>query len=83
MQMRIVRGTVGRSIGDSLTVSRGLWEMEGDAMGGPFVAHTVRTGNDSLTVLAFVYAPGRSKRNLLRELESALFTLRKTKEKIQ
>lgn len=76
MQMRIVRGTVGRSIGDSLTVSRGLWEMEGDAMGGPFVAHTVRTGNDSLTALAFVYAPGRSKRNLLRELESALFTLR-------
>ncbi len=83
MQMRIVRGTVGRSIGDSLTVSRGLWEMEGDAMGGPFVAHTVTTGNDSLTALTFVYAPGRSKRNLLRELESALFTLRKTKEKIQ
>lgn len=67
--------TVG---GHQVTVISGLWEMTGDAMGGPFVQHLL---NDSISGgqivgEAFVYAPGMKKRDLLRELEALLFTLR-------
>lgn len=54
--------------------SRGLWEMKGDAMGGPYVAHVIKdslTGR-TVTVLAFVYAPETKKRNMIRKLEAAM-----------
>jgi len=57
-------------------VTRGLWAMEGDAMGGPFVSHTIqnmKTGQ-VLTAEAFIYAPGESKRNKMRQLEALLYT---------
>lgn len=60
------------------TVRRGLWEMQGDAMGGPYVSHAVRNPENGRTVVAeaFVYAPETRKRNRLRETEAALYTLR-------
>ena len=73
--------------GRRVTVRRGLWEMKGDAMGGPFVSHTVSgaAGRPCVTVEAFVYAPGRKKRNLLMQAEAALWTagmpLKSKKEK--
>lgn len=68
---RSVTAATSRERGRTITIRRGLWEMEGDAMGGPFVSHTV--GN--ITVEAFVFAPGTKKRNLMRQLEAALYTL--------
>ena len=59
---------------EQLRTMRGLWEMTGDAMGGPFVAHIITdtlTGR-TITVLAFVYAPESRKRNLMRRLEAAI-----------
>jgi hypothetical protein len=57
--------------------ARGLWEMENDAMGGPFVSHarvdTVR--NRVVVVEGFVYAPDKTKRNWMRRLEASLYTL--------
>lgn len=63
--------------GRTVKVRRGLWEMKGDAMGGPFVSHTVGMGHGrpDVTVEAFVYAPGRKKRNLLMQTEAALWTV--------
>ena len=55
---------------------RGLWEMHGDAMGGPFVCLAVQTGDSILCVEGFVYAPGTKKRNLVRRLEASLYTLK-------
>jgi len=49
---------------------RGLWEMKNDAMGGPYVCRKVR----ETYILAFVYAPERKKRNLMRQLEAAVLT---------
>lgn len=76
MQMKTVAKTVkttaARENGRTLTIRRGLWEMEGDAMGGPFVSHST----DNLTVEAFVFAPGKKKRNSLRHTEAALYTLK-------
>lgn len=61
-----------------LTIHRGLWEMKGDAMGGPFVQHVLHNcgKHPTLVVEAFVYAPGRKKRNLLFATEAALYTVK-------
>lgn len=56
-------------------ITRGLWEMHGDAMGGPFVSHTIATPHGgTLTIEAFVYAPSTRKRNLLLNAEAAICT---------
>lgn len=56
---------------------RGLWQMEGDAMGGPYMQMTFRNPADGKTVVAeaFVYAPMRKKRDLMRLAEASLLTM--------
>ena len=51
---------------------RGLWEMKGDAMGGPLVARSIwgYYPREVVTVEGFVYAPGKKKRNLVMQLEA-------------
>lgn len=58
-------------------VARGLWHVEGDRMGGPFVSHSrVDEKNGRVVVAeAFIYAPESLKRDLLRRMEAALYTL--------
>lgn len=58
-------------------VCRGQWLMEGDAMGGPFVSYaTIDSAKGRVVVAeAFVYAPGRKKRNKMLRLEAALTTM--------
>lgn len=63
-----------------MTLYRGLWEMRGDDMGGPFVSRRLLAkGKDRQTgaVVAegFVFAPGQTKRNAIRRLEATLYTL--------
>lgn len=64
---------------------RGLWEMEGDAMGGPYVMKIIRRQkngkisgrkNEIIVVIGFVYAPEMKKRNLIKQLEAVLTTIR-------
>ena len=57
---------------------RGLWEVKGDMMGGPFVSHTRldEVNQRVITAEIFVFAPEKKKRNTLRRLESSLYTLR-------
>ena len=47
-------------------------------MGGPFVSHArVDERNNRVVVVeGFVYAPETDKRNFIRRVESALYTLR-------
>lgn len=56
---------------------RGLWEMTNDMMGGPFVMHAFVNESTGMVVIVevFVYAPEMNKRNLLRNLESTLYTI--------
>ena len=56
---------------------RGLWEMTTDMMGGPFVMHAFVNENTGMVVVVetYVYAPEMNKRNLLRNLESTLYTI--------
>lgn len=57
---------------------RGLWEMEGDMMGGPFVSHARVDEKNKRVIVAegFVFAPETDKRNFIRRIEAALHTLR-------
>ncbi|MDD2559116.1 MAG: DUF4837 family protein [Bacteroidales bacterium] len=56
---------------------RGLWEIKGDMMGGPYVSLTRldEVNQRVVTVEVFVYAPEEDKRNLLRHNEAALYSL--------
>ena len=62
--------------GEYCGVVRGLWEMEGDMMGGPFVSHAHLDEKNQRVVVAetFVYAPGTKKAKLLRRGEASLYT---------
>lgn len=59
-------------------VLRGLWKMEGDKMGGPFVAHAFLNKKKHRVIVAegLVYAPETTKRNYIRRIEAALHTAR-------
>ena len=69
--------------GDYAYEVRGLWEMENDAMGGPFVSHVRvdRTNGRIVVVEGFVYNPGKLKRDQIRKLSAALYTLKLPLEK--
>ena len=57
---------------------RGLWEMKGDAMGGPYVMqriHLRKTG-DEIIIIGFVYAPEMKKKILIKQLEAAISTIK-------
>ncbi len=58
-------------------VARGLWRVQGDRMGGPFVSHSrVDEVNGRVIVAeAFIYAPESMKRDLMRRMEAALYTV--------
>lgn len=64
--------------GEFAQEARGLWHMEKDAMGGPFVAHSMIDTINNRVIVAegFVYAPDKMKRTMIRRLEAALYTLR-------
>lgn len=72
-----------RRIGGEVVMEvRGLWELHGGFMGGPFVA---LVGVDTLARRVvvregFVYNPEGQKRDLMRLLEGALRTLKKAPE---
>ena len=63
--------------GDYAFAARGLWEMKNDAMGGPFVSHVrIDRANARVVVVeGFVFKPEKKKRDLMRKLEAALYTL--------
>nr|WP_203558444.1 DUF4837 family protein [Bacteroides sp. 519] len=58
--------------------ARGLWRMEGDMMGGPFVSHVRldEVNNRVITSEIFIYSPDKLKRNLVRLMEASLYTLK-------
>lgn len=57
---------------------RGLWDVEGDFMGGPYLSYTILDVERQRVICAeaYVYAPKFNKRNYLRQLEAILLTLK-------
>jgi len=58
--------------------TRGLWRVEGDFMGGPFLSYTFVNENTNkiITIDAYVYAPRTIKRDLVRQLEAICYTMK-------
>ncbi|MFQ5446997.1 MAG: DUF4837 family protein [Saprospiraceae bacterium] len=54
--------------------ARGIWEMENDFKAGPFLSYLMLNPDDGYLVLvdAFIFAPGKDKRNYMQELELIL-----------
>ena len=52
--------------------ARGLWEVQNDWMGGPFVSYTFVNpkNNKVITLDGYVYNPNNDKKNFIRHLES-------------
>lgn len=59
---------------------RGLWTLEGGYMGGPFISYAFidPVTAKAVTVTGFVYAPRDDKRELLRQVEALMYTVRKS-----
>ncbi|MBL7110342.1 MAG: DUF4837 family protein [Bacteroidales bacterium] len=57
---------------------RGLWKLENGFMGGPFISITTldESRNRVITAEGFVFAPGKEKRNYIRELQAILQTFK-------
>lgn len=55
---------------------RGLWEVQNDYMGGPYVIHAFydRSGENVIVLMGFVYAPKFDKRNYMRQVESIMYS---------
>lgn len=61
---------------------RGLWDLENDYMGGPFIAHVLYSpdGKYMVGVEGFVYAPKYDKLPLLRDVEAIVYSFSWDKE---
>jgi hypothetical protein len=55
---------------------RGLWRVEGDLMGGPFISISMfdEPNNRIVTIEGYVYAPHFAKREYLREMEAMIYS---------
>lgn len=62
--------------------TRGLWEVKGDFMGGPFINYSLvdESGTRILALDGYVYAPRDRKRDLVRQLEAIIYTYEPVKK---
>jgi hypothetical protein len=62
--------------GKQVFETRGLWEIEGQFMAGPFLNFQIKLGDDDFIMLdGFVYSPGSTKREYIFELEAIMRSL--------
>lgn len=56
--------------------TRGLWRLENDFMGGPFINYTfVDEKNNRIIMLdGYLYSPKKPKRDLLKQIEAIIYT---------
>lgn len=59
----------------------GTWVVENDFMGGPFKAYTFFDEKSSkiVTMMAYVYKPSEKKRDLLKQVEALIYSMKITK----
>lgn len=58
--------------------TRGLWRMNGDFMGGPFLSYTIYDEKNDriLTVESLLYGPTAKKRNVVLEMEAMMRSIK-------
>ena len=57
---------------------RGIWEMENDFMGGPFISYALvnETTGKLLVIDTFIFAPGKKKRNSMQQIDLMVKSLK-------
>jgi hypothetical protein len=62
--------------------TRGLWKLKNNTRGGPFLSYVFvdRSRKTMYYVEAFLYAPNKIKRHIMRELEAVLYSFRTPEE---
>jgi hypothetical protein len=57
---------------------RGLWRLQNDFMGGPYISLAELDASNQRVIVAFgfVYAPSKNKRNLLQQVEAMIYSLK-------
>ena len=80
MKVSMIEPPVVKTIdfnGNYAVEMHGLWDLEGDFMGGPFINYTLvdQRHNRVVTVEGYVHNPSQEKRDLVRQLESLIYTL--------
>ena len=61
-----------KNVGDNFAREfRGIWEMENDFMGGPFMSYVIVNQEEKkfLQIDGFIMAPGKAKRDMLQQFE--------------
>lgn len=79
----ITPGFEWKTIGDRRCAEiRSLWDTHNDFMGGPFIsdAFLSKDGREIIVIEGFVYAPSKDKRDLLRNLQSIIYSWHWTEE---
>jgi len=58
--------------------TRGLWRMNGDFMGGPFLSYTIYDEKNDriLTIESLLYGPTAKKRNVVLEMEAMMRSIK-------
>ena len=56
--------------------TKGLWKVSDNTSGGPYVSYTIvdESKQELFYIEGYVYAPGKKKKNLVREIEAILST---------
>ncbi len=65
--------------GHFVTEIRGIWELENDYMGGPFIAYLAPNPNkkdELILLLGFVYAPQKKKKPYIEDMEEIIRTVK-------
>lgn len=75
--------TVFEHDGNYAAEMRGLWRVENDFMGGPYISLAALDAANQRVVNAFgyVYAPSKNKRNFLRQVEAMIYSLKFNNQK--
>ncbi len=64
--------------GNYASEMRGLWRVENDFMGGPYISLAELDATNQRVVVAFgyVYAPSKDKRNFIQQVEAMIYSLK-------
>lgn len=64
--------------GKYLVEARGIWEIENDFMGGPFISYSIlnQATNEIFLLEGFIHAPGKTKREYMQQIEHIFGTLK-------
>jgi hypothetical protein len=64
--------------GNYASEMRGLWRVQNDFMGGPYISLSEldAANQQIITAFGFVYKPNKEKRNLLRQVEAMIYSLK-------